>query len=501
MANKKFAIEMKNINKSFGGIYALKDVTFKVQTGTCHGLVGENGAGKSTLMNVLYGVLSKDSGEIFINDETVEIKSINDSRNLGLALVPQELSFIPYLTVAENIYLGNETLKKGSIFLDKSQLNKNAVKLLKDLKIDLPIKKLASELSVSEQQMMVIARILSKNPEIIIMDEPTARIGENETKKLLDYINILKEANKTIVYISHRLEEIFQICDNITVLRDGQTINTLPTDEVNEEELIHMMCNREVIVELPLDTKHEIGETILSVKDLRKADELKNINFNVRKGEVLGFFGLVGAGRTETIRAILGIDSRDGGEVWLEEKQINLHGMSDALKNGIALVPEERRKQGLILSLPIYENISLGNLEQYVKCGIISKSKEKVAAKSASKDLQVNCTSVEQLVGNLSGGNQQKVVIAKYLNRDIKIIIFDEPTRGIDVGAKNQIYQIIDRLAAQGIAVIVISSEILEIQLICDRLLVMKDGEIVSELARQEFITSTNILKEAVGIQ
>lgn len=501
MANKKFAIEMKNINKSFGGIYALKDVTFKVQTGTCHGLVGENGAGKSTLMNVLYGVLSKDSGEIFINDEIVEIKSINDSRNLGLALVPQELSFIPYLTVAENIYLGNETLKKGSIFLDKSQLNKNAVKLLKDLKIDLPIKKLASELSVSEQQMMVIARILSKNPEIIIMDEPTARIGENETKKLLDYINILKEANKTIVYISHRLEEIFQICDNITVLRDGQTINTLPTDEVNEEELIHMMCNREIIVELPLDTKHEIGETILSVKDLRKADELKNINFNVRKGEVLGFFGLVGAGRTETIRAILGIDSRDGGEVWLEGKQINLHGMSDALKNGIALVPEERRKQGVILSLPIYENISLGNLEQYAKCGIISKSKEKVAAKSASKDLQVNCTSVEQLVGNLSGGNQQKVVIAKYLNRDIKIIIFDEPTRGIDVGAKKQIYQIIDRLAAQGIAVIVISSEILEIQLICDRLLVMKDGEIVSELARQEFITSTNILKEAVGIQ
>ncbi len=499
MSDSKYAVEMRGIKKSFGGIYALKGIDFQVERGTCHALVGENGAGKSTLMKIMTGLVGKDTGEIFINGNQTEIHSVRHAEDLGIAIVPQELSFVSYFTVAENIFMGEEPVKKGSKLVDWKTLFATCDAKLKELKIDLPSRKKAGDLNVSDQQMMVIARVLAKNAEIIIMDEPTARLGHGEVAKLLEYIKYLKGQGKTIIYISHRLEEIFEVCDNVTVLRDGMTVDTLPVSQVDNDKLINMMVNRSVNV-VAQKREHNIGEVVFSVEHISRRNVLHDVSFNVRRGEIVGLFGLVGAGRTEAVRAALGVDKYDHAEIKLEGKPVKFAHIGQALAAGIALVPEERRKQGILPNTPIYRNVSVGNLKQFTKLGMLDEEAEKKYAKDATDKLSVACTSIRQTVGSLSGGNQQKVVISKYIDRDIKVFILDEPTRGIDVGAKDQIYTIIENLAKQGMAVIVISSEIPELQLMCDRVCIMSEGRVISEMTRDEFIDSDNVLKNAIGI-
>ncbi len=500
MSEKDYIVEMHGITKTFGGVHALSDVDIAVERGTIHAIVGENGAGKSTLMKILTGIISRDSGEIVMNGKPLEVSGLRQAEDAGIAIVPQELSFVSYFDVAQNIFFGEEPASKSKIFIDWAKLYDNCEKKLKELKIDLPIKTLAKDLNVSDQQMMVIARILAKNCDLIIMDEPTARLGHGEVAKLLDYLKYLKSTGKSIIYISHRLEEIFEVCDYVTVMRDGRTVHNGPTSELDNDKLINLMVNREMKVSMKLERDVEIGDDMLAVRHLNKEGVLHDVSFTVRKGEILGMFGLVGAGRTEAVRAVLGVDKYDSAEIELEGKPVRFKSMRDALKHGVALVPEERRKQGILPNTEIYKNVSIGNLDALSKGSFIDKAKERAYADEVTKMLSVACASINQTVGSLSGGNQQKVVISKYIDRDIKVLIFDEPTRGIDVGAKDQIYEIINNLCKRGMSVIVISSEIPELQLMCDRICVMSEGRITSVVERSEFANSDNILRNAIGI-
>lgn len=500
MPDTEYIIEMEGITKSFGGVQALKGIDLRIRRGACHAIVGENGAGKSTLIKILMGIVKKSDGIIRINGNEVSINNIQQAEELGLATVPQELSFISYFTVAENIFYGEEPSRRIKGLVNWQKLFKSCEEQLKELKIDLPAKAKASELNVSDQQMMVIARVLSKQADVIIMDEPTARLGHEEVQKLLDYIQYLQSLGKTIIYISHRLEEVFAICDTVTVMRDGRVIDTLPIGELNNEKLISMMVNRSTKLEIIADRGDEIGDVMLSVEKLNKRGVLHDVNFNVRKGEILGMFGLVGAGRTEAIRAVLGVDRCDSAEITLDGKKVHFKNIGQAFDAGIAFVPEERRKQGILPNTPIYKNVSLGSLNSFIRFGLIDRKAEYAYAKKSVEMLHVACASIRQTVGSLSGGNQQKVVISKYINRDVKVFILDEPTRGIDIGAKEQIYGIIEDLAARGMAVIVISSEIPELQRICDRICVMSEGKVTGEIGRKEFIDSDKILRNAIGI-
>jgi len=495
-----YIIEMQGITKAFGGVNALRDINLSIKRGTCHAIVGENGAGKSTLMKILTGVVKKDAGTILYNSRDVNINSILQAEEMGIAIIPQELSFISYFTVAENIFYGEEPTRRIKTFVDWKKLFKKCEEQLSELKINLPVKAKASELNVSDQQMMVIARVLSKKADIIIMDEPTARLGHEEVQELLHYIKYLQSIGKTIIYISHRLEEIFAVCDTVTIMRDGQVIDTLPIGELDNDKLINMMVNRDTKIDIEAERDNSIGDVVLSIEHLNKKGVLKDVSFNVRKGEILGMFGLVGAGRTEAIRAALGIDKCDSAEIVLEGKRVKFKSIGQAFDAGIALVPEERRKQGILPNTPIYKNISLGCLKNFEKFGLINKKKEYEYAKESADMLNVACSSIKQAVGSLSGGNQQKVVISKYINRNVKVFILDEPTRGIDVGAKEQIYHVIEGLAKKGMAVIVISSEIPELQRICDRICVMSEGRVTSEIRRKEFVDSDKILRNAIGI-
>ena len=500
MSQKDYVIEMHGIKKSFGGVQALRNIDIQIERGTCHALVGENGAGKSTLMKVLTGIVAKDAGEILLDGEEFSASGLRHAEKMGIAIVPQELSFVSYFSVAENIFYGEEPTRKIPGLVDWKKLYDDCEKKLEELKIELPVRTLAGNLNVSDQQMMVIARVLSKNANLIIMDEPTARLGHGEVEKLLNYIKYLKSCGKTIIYISHRLEEIFQICDNITVMRDGQTVHSGPAAELDNDKLINLMVDRKIKIDLSQKRESNIGEEMFSVSNLNRAGVLKDVSFNVHKGEILGMFGLVGAGRTEAIRAVLGVDKYDSAEIKLEGKPVKFKSMGQALDAGVALVPEERRKQGILPNTPIYQNVSIGYLPAFTSAGRINNKKEKEYAGRVTKMLGVACASIQQTVGSLSGGNQQKVVIAKYIDRNIKVLILDEPTRGIDVGAKDQIYEIIQNLAKEGMAVIVISSEIPELQLMCDRICVMSEGQVTTVISREEFTDSDNILRNAIGI-
>lgn len=500
MNQTDYLLEMSDVQKAFGGVRALQGASLNVKRGTCHGLLGENGAGKSTLMKVLTGVISKDSGNIKLNGNTIEVHSIHQAEQHGIAIVPQELSFVSYFDVAENIFYGVEPTRTFPRFIKWKTLYDDCERTLATLKIDLPSKTLASKLNVSQQQMMVIARVLTKNADLIIMDEPTARLGHEEVTHLLEYIQYLKSCGKTIIYISHRLEEIFEICDDVTVMRDGKTVCEAPITDLDVDKLITLMVNRKTRTGQSYVRSHELGNVFFSVKKLCKAGVCNNVEFSVRQGEVLGMFGLVGAGRTEAIRAILGVDKYDSAEIQLNGKPIVFKNMQHALENGIALIPEERRKQGILPNTAIFKNASLSNLTALSRFGIISKKREKIYAESVLKKLHVVFGSMAQVAGSLSGGNQQKVVISKYIDRNIKLLIMDEPTRGIDVGAKDQIYEIINGLVQEGMTVIIISSEIPELQLLCDRICVMNQGVIMKTFERGEFANSDDILREAIGI-
>ena len=493
---KAVALSIKKINKSFPGVKALNDVSIEILSGEVHALVGENGAGKSTLMNILGGIIRKDSGDILIKNEKVEFNSPYDSIQKGISIVHQELGLVLPLTVAENIFIGRlKTNQMGKI--NWQEINNDASELLKRIGLDINPKTMVQDLSIAEMQMVEILKAISYDPDILIMDEPSSTLTEKEMGYLYKIINAFKSQGKTIIYISHRLEEIFTICDRITVLRDGMYVGTKETRETNRDELVEMMVGRSVNTEFS-KRYSQIGEEVLKVVGVCRGDILKDICFTLKKGEVLGIAGLVGAGRTELVRAIFGADQKDCGEVIIKGLKTKIKAPSDSIKNGIALLTEDRKLHGLVLKSSIRNNITLANLKKILQNGLLKTRLEKKESIKYINALKIKTPSEKQLALNLSGGNQQKVVLAKWLFCESDILILDEPTRGIDVGAKYDIYELINQLTQEGKSIILISSELSEVIAMSDRVLVMKNGELVAELNREE-TTPEKVMQYAMG--
>lgn len=490
-------LEMKNITKKFPGVTALDHVNFSCERGEVHSLIGENGAGKSTLMKLLSGASFPTEGEILFDGKPLEAKNPSEALEKGIAIIYQELNLVTNLNAVENIFLGRE-IKHGSI-IDFKAMKKKAKEILDGLdmefNLDIPIK----NLSVAQQQMIEIAKALSMNAKFIVMDEPTATLTNHEVKALFDTIRKLKQSGVTIVFISHHLSEIFEICDRITVLKDGQCMGTYPVEEMNEPQLIKLMVGRELGEIYP----PALENTVISEKEVLRIENYKNqrlddVSISLRKGEIVGLAGLVGAGRTELARAIFGADKLVSGKTYIHGKKVAIKSPREAIKNGVAFVTENRKEQGLVLGLSIKKNTSLPILKRLAKGGIINRKREVEIIDQYIKDLKIVTPSRAQKVLNLSGGNQQKVVLAKWLAADCDILILDEPTRGIDVGAKSEIYMLMRKLAAQGKAILMISSELPEILGMSDRILVMKDGKITGELNGIE-ASEERVLQFAMG--
>lgn len=489
-------IQMKSITKEFPGVKALKSVDLNIYKGKIMALLGENGAGKSTLMKILTGVYEKTSGEIYLNGEQVQIKNTREAQNMGIAIIHQELNLLSNLSIGENIFLGREPVNKfGTIVWSK--LFKNAKVIMDRLGITEKPETLVSELSIGKQQMVEIAKALSLNAQVIVMDEPTGALTDKETESLFRVIKELKDEGRSIVYISHRLKEIFQICDAVTILRDGQFIAEYPIVEVNEDRIIELMVGRKLSEQYPRITCQP-GETLLEVKNLTNT-YVKDISFSIKSGEIVGLAGLMGSGRTELARTIYGVLAKDSGEIIVQGKPANIKSAGQALQNGISYVSEDRKGNGVVLGLNIKENISLSVLQKLSGLfGIIDKKKEENAALESIKSMSIKASGAKQLVKNLSGGNQQKVSLSKSLMTSPKILILDEPTRGVDVGAKKEIYDIINKLKQAGMSIIMISSEIPEILGMSDRIMVMHEGRITGCL-EHENADQESIMRLAVG--
>lgn len=474
-------LTMKGIDKSFPGVHALDHVNLEVRKGEVHALMGENGAGKSTLMKVLTGIYTKDSGSITYEGKEVEFHNTKEAQDAGIVIVHQELNMLGHLTVAQNIFIGRE-FKKG-IRIDDKKMNEEAAKLFKRLNIDIDPTETMSNLTVGKQQMCEIAKAISYDAKVIVFDEPSAALTEAEIEELFKIIRDLREKQLGIIYISHRMDEIKVITDRVTVMRDGTYVGTLITNECTKNDIINMMVGR-VIYEDPKQQSMvpEDAPVVLEVKNLNAGKMVQNVSFKLRKGEILGFSGLMGAGRTETARAIFGADPKQSGEIYINGKQVTINSPEDAVANGIGYLSEDRKRYGIVVQKSIVENTTMACLNDFLKGIFIDKKKEAEVAQKYVESLATKTPSVEQLVVNLSGGNQQKVVIAKWLARDCEILIFDEPTRGIDVGAKNEIYKLMNKLAAEGKSIIMISSEMTEILRMSDRIIVMCEGKITGEI-------------------
>lgn len=477
-------LKMQGIVKDFPGVRALDRVDFDLLRGEIHALVGENGAGKSTLIKVLTGVYSKDRGEIFIRGKQVNILSTKASQNLGVACIYQELNLVPYFNVAQNIYLGIEPLTAlGKI--DWTQMYKGANDLLKDLGVELNLHMPVRKLGMGQRQMVIIARALLRNPAILILDEPTAMLTRGEIKYLFDLLKRLKEQGVGILYISHRMEEVFEIADRITVMRDGMNVSTCITKETTPDEIILLMVGRQVDEMYP---KLQItpGEVLLQVQNLNDGRLVKNINFSVSSGEVLGIYGVLGSGTTELGQALVGDREIVNGEIKVNGSLLNVKNPQVALKHGMALIPKDRREEGLILSFSVKENMTLANLSQFSSLGFIRSRQEESTVCQQINSLSVRTSGSNQLIRELSGGNQQKVVISKAMLSHARVFIFDEPTRGVDVGAKVEIYKLMSNLLKEGAAIIFFSSELSEILHIADRVIVMFRGYPVLEKSISE---------------
>ncbi len=492
----EFILEMINISKSFPGVKALDNVNFKVKSGEVHALVGENGAGKSTLMKILDGVYNTDSGEIIINGKEVKINNTNDARKLGIGFVFQEFNLVASLSVAENVYLGR--LKKNKMRLvDWKNINYEAEKLLFDLNFKINPKTLIEDLSVAEKQLVEIAKALSLDAQIIIMDEPTSALTKSEIDKLFVIINDLKNKGITIIYISHRLEEIFLIADRVSVLRDGKIISTKQVIDETKNDIIEKMVGRSFDLEFP-ERESNIGEVVLEIENL-SSNLLKNISFKLHAGEILGISGLVGSGRTELAKALFGDDPPKSGILKVKGKNVKIRSTTHAKKNGIALIPEDRKEEDLVLNFSVLINTTICNLKKIItKIGTLSSQKEKKSAMQIINKLGVKTPSINQKAIYLSGGNQQKVIVAKWLFSEPDILIMDEPTRGIDVGAKFEIYQLMNLMVLEGKAIIMISSELPEVMAMSDRLLVMNKGAIKGVFNKKE-INANDIMKAAIS--
>lgn len=482
----ELVLEMREIDKIFPGVHALKKVNFELRKGEVHALLGENGAGKSTLINVLGGVYPIDGGQILIDGQPVVIRQIKDAQQLGIAIIHQELVLVPHMTVAENIFMGREPRTKlGTV--DKKKMFRDAQEAIDAVGLCCSATDLVCKLSVAQQQLVEIAKALSYNAKIVVMDEPTSSLMTREVDILFDTIRKLRAKGVSIIYISHRMSEFFEIADRITVMRDGEYVTTRDVEQTNTDELVFLMVGRK-LENYYTRTYNKPGETVLEVSGLsQKSTGLEDINFSLRKGEILGFSGLVGAGRSELMRCIVGIEKYDSGEIRLFGEPAGPMNTAQAQKKGLVMVPEDRKQQGLILLNSVGFNLTINVLESFIGLGVVNKCAENEIIERHIRALNIKTPSARQKVGNLSGGNQQKVLMGKWLATNPQILILDEPTRGVDVGAKAEIYMIIDRLAKEGISVIMVSSELNEIINMCDRVLVMSDGRITGELDRSEF--------------
>lgn len=494
-------LRMESITKTFPGVKALDGVNFELRKGEIHGLLGENGAGKTTLVKVLAGILRKDDGKIILNNKEVDISDPLAARKLGISMIHQELSLIPNLTVAENIFIGREITRGPFQLVDFSTQQSNAQQILEMVGGGIDPRVRVNRLSLGEQQRVEIARALSLDVMILIMDEATSALTSREIGRLFETIRTLKSKEISIVYITHRIDEIFEICDRVTVLRDGKVVGTVNPTETEKEEIIRMIIGRELRVAYP-GKKVGTGALSLRVENISSKStgrvKLSNVSFEVRKGEILGITGLMGAGKTEIARAIWGMDTLLSGKIYVDGKEAKIKHPFDAKKLGLAYMPEERRSQGIVPEMNIVENISLPNLEKFSKLIFVNQKKEVSAALQWIKKLKIVAAGYRQKLKNLSGGNQQKVVISKWLETEPKILIVDEPTRGIDVGIKVEIRRLLRELADQGIAIILLSSEIDEILELSDRILVLYGGKVVGSL-HQEEATKEKILAFAMG--
>lgn len=480
-------IKMEHICKEFPGVKALDDVTFELKAGEVHALVGENGAGKSTLMKVLTGVYTKDSGKILLNGEEISINNVRDAQRKGIIMIHQELNLMNHLTAAQNIFIGREYKTKAKVFLDAKTQNQEAKKLFERLNQDIDPTVKVGDLTVAKQQMVEIAKALSYDSKILIMDEPTAALTDNEIEDLFRVIRMLREEGRAIIHISHRLEELKQISDRITVMRDGGYVDTVNTKDTSIDQIIKMMVGREIFVTKQDAFTQKDNKVTLEVRNLNAGRMVRNVTFQAREGEILGLAGLVGAGRTETARAIFGADPHESGEILVHGMPVKISSPSDAVNAGIAYLSEDRKRYGLALGLSVDENVCMADMTDFLKALVfINFKKSRDNTTKQKESLSIKTPSIKQKVKLLSGGNQQKVVLAKWLTRNSDILIFDEPTRGIDIGAKNEIYKLMNQLAAEGKTIIVISSELPEIIRTCHRVLVMCEGRITGEVTGDE---------------
>ena len=474
---------MEGIEKTFPGVHALSQCQFELRHGEVHALVGENGAGKSTLMKVLAGVYAKDAGRIFYKGKEVEVPNPRAAQHLGISMIHQELNLMPHLTVAQNIFIGREPRRNVRFMLDEKAINEQAQQLFARMHLNLDPRTKVADLTVAKQQMVEIAKALSFNAEVLIMDEPTAALTESEIDELFRIIRDLRAKGVGVVHISHRLEELKQISDRVTVMRDGRYIDTVQTQEAAIDRIISMMVGRTIYEATPEVPEKPSEEIVLEVRDLKRGNVIRDVNFNLRKGEILGFAGLVGAGRTEVARAVFGADPVDSGEVYVHGKRVHIKSPNDAVRHGIGYLSEDRKRYGLALGMNVEENIILAAFKKFLGAiGWVNRSKIRTTAQSFVAALTIKTPSLEQKVRNLSGGNQQKVIIGKWLTADTSILIFDEPTRGIDVGAKSEIYRLLNDLAQQGKSIIMISSELPEILRMSHRVVVMCEGRVTGEL-------------------
>ena len=486
-------LTMKNIKKSFSGVAALKNAELELNKGEVVALMGENGAGKSTLMKILTGIYSKDEGTVTFEGKEVEYKSVSESEEAGIAIVHQELKMMNDLTVAQNLFIGKE--RKKGIFIDDAKMAQDAKELFKKLNVDINPNVKIGSLTVGKQQMVEIAKAISTNAKVIVFDEPTAALTDSEIEELFKVINDLRAKGTGIIYISHRMDEINVISDKVIVMRDGEYVGTLVTKECTKDDIIKMMVGRTVFMEPK--TKSDVSadaEVVLRCENLNRGKHVKNVSFELRKGEILGFSGLMGAGRTEVARLIFGADPMDSGKIYIHGKEVSIKSTKDAVNAGIGYLSEDRKRYGLLVDKSVEENTCLSSLEKFTKGLFIDGSKSKTVSEKYVQELRTKTPSVTQIIKKLSGGNQQKVVIAKWLVKDSEILIFDEPTRGIDVGAKSEIYDLMERLVKEGKSIIMISSELPEVLRMSDRVVVMCEGRItgcldISEASQEGIMT------------
>lgn len=478
-------IEMEHIYKSFPGVQALTDVELHLEKGEVHGLIGENGAGKSTLMNILSGVLIPDRGNIYVGGEKVSFKTPHDALSRGISMIHQEIELVPELTVAENIWIGRE--KNFSRFgsINRKLLNAATIELMNQFGISVNPNRPVSSLNVAEMQLVEILRAVSYKSDVIIMDEPTSSLTAREVEILYSLVRKLKQLQVSFIFISHKIEELLQICDRITVMRDSRYIDTVPAESTEASHLVTMMVGRD-LDNFFQKKKSRIGEVVLRVQDLSREGVFTNINFELHQGEVLGIAGLVGAGRSEIVQSIFGIDEKTEGKVFIGEEEVNINSPADAINCGMAMVTEDRGQSGLVLGMPVSHNITLTILKRLSRSGILNLSKEDEVSTQLIRNQKIKVADHQQPVNQLSGGNQQKVVLSKWLLTNPRILILDEPTRGIDVGSKSEIYHQMNELTSQGLGIIMISSEMPEILAMSDRILVIRDGRMVFECSREQ---------------